>query len=420
MASVFSKQRLPLFTGDLREKRETQDAIAKKHTKAPIQIKKERIKMKTKRMLSFLLSVILIFGSASVFAYANTYEGEIIENEINHYDLAAGDIFKCTFSGKGEYGIITVGNAKPRVVISNKNGQSKELNTGSDGNVLDSYAFGVLGLFSSSYTINISAKDGKACSFDLYFFNIDKTTCGFVSQPASNKVYVEDIDFTPDEIKDVNKVRFDFTGANFVFRNSDGTTILEFKDNNVRQVLNPVGVYLGNTVTYTSKYASNDIFSALFRVNNDTSDTVTFKTQPNPIKSVQVISKPEGAFIYKYGPEDGTFKGTIFRFYFIPALKFDDVVYRVKFKDYVYALKDDIKTDYTVQKDGSGYYIDLELYGKQYIKWEEPRVSGNKDQTIQVEVTVGGCRYQQDVTIVKAGFFDMVKIWFGVLFGRFK
>ncbi len=375
--------------------------------------------MKAKKILSFILSALIILGVATVFPYANTYEGEITENAVNHYDLAAGDTFKCTFSGKGKYGIITIGSAKPKVVISTKNGQSKELNTGADGNVLDSYEFGLFGLISSSYTINISAADGKACSFDLYFFNIDKTTCGFVSQPSSNKVYVEDIDFTLDEIKDVNKVRFDFTGADFVFRNTDGTTILEFRDNNVKQVLNPVGVYIGSTVTYTSKYASNDIFRSLFNLNNDTSDTVTFRTQPNPIKSVQVISKPEGSFTYKYGPDDGTFKGTIFKYYFIPDLKFDGVVYRVKFKDYVYALKDDIRTDYTVQKDGGGYYIDLELFGKQYIKWEEPRVFGNKDQTVQVEVTVGGCKYQQDVTIVKAGFFDAVKIWFGVLFGKY-
>ena len=149
-------------------------------------------------------------------------------------------------------------------------------------------------------------------------------------------------------------------------------------------------------------------------------DYVTFKAQPNPIKSVQVISKPEGAFTYNYGTEDGTFKGNIFKYYFIPYLKFDGVVYRVKFKDYVYALKNDIKTDYPVQKDAGGYYIDLELFGKQYIKWDEPKVEGNKDQTVQVEVKVGGCKYQQDITIVKAGFFDALKIWFGVLFGKYK
>ena len=376
--------------------------------------------MKTRRILSLILSIILILSTAAVFAYANTYEGEILENKVNHYDLADGDIFKCTFSGKGKYGIITIGSAKPRIVISDKNGQSKELKTSSDGNILDSYEFGLLGLLSSTYTINISAKDGKACSFDLYFFNIDKTTCGFISQPSANRVYVEDIDFTIDDLADINKVNFDFTGADFVFRSSDGTTILEFKDGNVKQVLNPVGVYLGNTVTYTSKYASGDIFRALFGRNNDTVDTVTFKTQPNPIKSVQVISKPEGAFTYKYGPDDGTFKGNIFNYYFIPELKFDGVVYRVTFKDYVYALKNDIKTEYTVQKDAGGYYIELELFGKQYIKWDEPHVDSNKDQTIQVEVKVGGCRYQQDVTIVKAGFFDAIKIWFDILFGKYK
>ena len=163
--------------------------------------------MKSKNLLSIILSVIFILSVASVFAYANTYEGEITENKVNHYDLAAGDIFKCTFSGKGKYGIITIGSAKPKVVISDKNGQSKELKTSSDGNILDSYEFGVLGLLSSTYTINISAKDGKACSFDLYFFNIDKTTCGFISQPSANRVYVEDIDFTVDDLTDVNKVK---------------------------------------------------------------------------------------------------------------------------------------------------------------------------------------------------------------------
>ena len=375
--------------------------------------------MKTKKILSILFAFIFILSTASVLAFANTYESEIIENKVNHYDLAAGDVFKCTFSGKGKYGIITIGNAKPKIVISDRNGQSKELKTGSDGNVLDSYEFGILNLLSSTYTINISAKDGKACSFDVYFFNIDKTTCGFISQPTSDKVYVEDIDFTIDDMKDVNKTNFDFTGAKFIFRSTDGTTILEFNDGAVKQVLNPVGVYAATTVTYTSKYASNDIFKTLFGRNKDTVDFVTFKTQPNPIKSVQVISKPEGAFTYTYGTEDGTFRGNIFKYYFIPALKFDGVVYRVKFKDYVYALKDDIKSDYTVQKDGKGYYIDLELYGKQYIKWDEPQVSGNKDQTVQVEVRIGGCKYQQDINIKKTGFFEAVKIWFGILFGTF-
>lgn len=374
--------------------------------------------MKSKNLLSIILSVIFILSVASVFAYANTYEGEITENKVNHYDLAAGDIFKCTFSGKGKYGIITIGSAKPKVVISDKNGQSKELKTSSDGNILDSYEFGVLGLLSSTYTINISAKDGKACSFDLYFFNIDKTTCGFISQPSANRVYVEDIDFTVDDLTDVNKVKFDFTGANFIFRDSDGTTIVEFKDASVKQVLNPVGLYTGSTVTYTSKYASGNIFSSLFG-NSDTVDSVTFRTQANPSKSVQMISKPDGAFTYKYGPDDGTFKGNIFKYYFIPDLKFDGVVFRVKFKDYVYVLKDDIKTDYEVQKDAGGYYIDLELYGKQYIKWDEPKVESNKDQTIQVEVKVGGCKYQQDVKIEKASFFEAVKIWFSILFGKY-
>ncbi len=374
--------------------------------------------MKAKKILSFILSALIILGVATVFPYANTYEGEIIENKVNHYDLAAGDTFKCTFSGKGKYGIITFGNAKPKVVISDKNGKSKELSTGADGNVLDSYEFGLLGLLSSSYTINISAKDGKACSFDLYFFNIDKTTCGFISQPSSNRVYVEDIDFTVDSVTDVNKVNFDFTGARFIFRDSEGTTILEFKDGDVKQVLNPVGLYTGSTVTFTSKYASGNIFSSLFG-NSDTVDSVTFRTQANPIKAVQMISKPEGSFTYTYGPDDGKIKGNIFNYYFVPDLKFDGVVYKVTFKDYVYVLKDDIKTEYEVQKDAGGYYIDLELYGKQYIKWDEPRVSSNKDQTIQVEVRVGGCKYQQDVTIVKAGFLDAVKIWFGVLFGKY-
>ena len=54
--------------------------------------------MKSKNLLSIILSVIFILSVASVFAYANTYEGEITENKVNHYDLAAGDIFKCTFS----------------------------------------------------------------------------------------------------------------------------------------------------------------------------------------------------------------------------------------------------------------------------------------------------------------------------------
>ena len=383
-------------------------------------LNKEDNKMKTRKILSLILAVILILGSASVFAYANTYEAEILENKVNHFDLQAGDIFKCTFSGKGKYGIITIGSADPKIVISDKSGQSKELKTGNDGNILDSYEFGLFGLLSSTYTINISSKSGKACAFDLYFFNIDKTTCGFISQPSADRVYVEDIDFTLDELKDISKARFDFTGADFVFRDSGGTTILEFKDGDVKQILNPVAVYTGNIITYTSKYASSDIFKALFSINKDTVDYVTFKAQPNPIKSVQVISKPEGAFTYNYGTEDGTFKGNIFKYYFIPYLKFDGVVYRVKFKDYVYALKNDIKTDYPVQKDAGGYYIDLELFGKQYIKWDEPKVEGNKDQTVQVEVKVGGCKYQQDITIVKAGFFDALKIWFGVLFGKYK
>lgn len=381
---------------------------------------KEEHKMKTGKILSFIFAFIFIFSTLTVLAYANTYEAEILENKVNHYDLQAGDIFKCTFSGKGKYGIITIGGANPKIVISDKNGQSKELKTGSDGNVLDSYEFGLFGLLSSTYTINISAKDGKACSFDLYFFNIDKTTCGFISQPSADRVYVEDIDFTLDDLKDISKARFDFTGADFIFRSTDGTTILEFKDNDVKQVLNPVAVYTGNIITYTSKYASSDIFKALFSINKDTVDYVTFKAQPNPIKSVQVISKPEGAFTYTYGEEDGTFTGNIFKYYFVPELKFDGVVYRVKFKDYVYALKNDIKTDYTVQKDGAGYYIDLELFGRQYIKWDEVKVSGNKDQTVQADVKVGGCRYQQDVTIQKTGFFDAVMIWFGVLFGKYR
>ncbi|MBR2731386.1 MAG: hypothetical protein IKD72_05310 [Clostridia bacterium] len=376
--------------------------------------------MNAKKILSFLLSVVLILGAASVLASANTYEGEIVENAVNHYDLAAGDIFKCTFSGKGKYGIITIGNAKPKIVISTKNGQSKELKTGADGNILDTYEFGLLNFFPKDYTINISAKDGKACAFDLYFFNIAKTTCGFISQPTSNKVYVEDIDFTADELKDVYKARFDFTGARFIFRDTDGTEILAFKDDEVKQVLNPVAVYAGSTITYTSKYASHDIFKVLFGANQDTADYVTFRAQPNPIKSVQMIAKPDGAFTYQYGTTDGTIKGTILKYYFIPELKFDGVVFKVRFKDYVYALKDDIRTEYPVQKDANGYYIDLELFGKQYIKWDAPKIESNKDQTIQVEVRVGGCKYQQDVTIKKAGFFDMVIIWFGVLFGKYR
>ena len=376
--------------------------------------------MKAKRVFSFLLSVILIFGEASVLCYANTYEGEIVENAVNHYDLAAGDVFKCTFSGKGKYGIITLGNANPKIVISTKNGQSKELKTGADGNILDTYEFGILGLLSYDYTINISAKDGKACAFDLYFFNIAKTTCGFVSQPTSNRVYVEDIDFTAAELNDIQKARFDFTGARFVFRSTDGTEILSFKDDEVKQVLNPTAVYSGNTITYASKFVSHDIFKVLFGASQDTADYITFRAQPNPIKAVQMIAKPEGSFTYQYGTKDGTIKGSILKYYFIPDLKFDGVVYKVTFKDYVYALKDDIRTEYPVQKDAEGYYIDLELFGKQYIKWDAPKVESNKDQTIQVEVRVGGCKYQQDVTIVKAGFFDMVVIWFGVLFGKYR
>ena len=375
--------------------------------------------MKTRKILSLILAVIMIMSAAFVLAYANTYEGEITENKINHYQLAANDVFKCTFSGKGKYGIITTGSAKPKVVIADKSGQSKELKAGADGNILDSYEFGLLGLLSSSYTITISAQDGKACEFDLYFFNIDKTTCGFVSQPTTDKVYVEDIDFTTEELTDINKAKFDFTGARFVFRDSDGTVILEFKDNDVKQILNPVAVYTGSTITYTSIYASNDIFRTLFSNNKDTVDYVTFKAQANPIKSVQMVSKPDGAFEYTYGPDDGTITGNIFKYYFIPDIKFDGVVYKVRFKDYVYALKDDIKTEYTVQKDSNGYYIDLELFGKQYIKWDAPKVESNKDQTIQVDVTIGGCKYQQDITIKKAGFFDAVKIWFGVLFGKY-
>ncbi|MCR5522357.1 MAG: hypothetical protein K6F64_01790 [Clostridia bacterium] len=363
--------------------------------------------MKSRRIISLIFAVLMAV-TAAIPAFADTYEIDLKINEVNHIKLQNGDILKGKIKSNRALTFVTTGNAKPKISISYQSGLStatQDLKTTESGNILDIVDFGKLfGLISTESTVTVSAADGKKCEFDFYIVECDISKSGITKQPDNiGTVFYEDKDFTANGAIPVFATRPDLTGAVFSFKDSGGNEILAINGNDIYSILN-TPVYSGLAITY----------SVDLRIGNLINGTITYKAVPNPIKYVRIVEKPAEAPTYRFG-RDGKIKGTLGNYAFIPDIKFDGITLEVTYKDYVERLPEEIK----VQHDSAGYYIEIPDFGRQDIIYEA-NVKENKTAVFQSTVYVGSYKFLMDINIEKASFFEMIPIWFGLLFGRYR
>ncbi len=381
--------------------------------------------MKRTKIISFLMALVLIFSASLIGVYAaNTYEDlELRQNVANEISMGKDDVLIAKgFKANGKLTIVTTGYAKPTIkithkqIITEKVVEDYSLTPSADGNIFEIVDLSAL----TEYDITITKANALVSKFDLYIFKANARYSGFTAYPAtaSNgsapKTFYEDIDFTTSSgsliSASVNfKTEPDFTGARYEFKDDNNACIFALENNDVKQILT-APTFASSVITYQSKLSSI--------LSGSTNSTVTFKAQANPIKSVRVSAMPDPAPSYHFG-KDGIIKGKLGNYYFRPDIKFDGYKFEITFKDYVTAADPGINREYSVQKDGKGYYIDLGAYGKQYITYTA-EVTQNKTQAYQTTVYVGSGHFGMDVQIEKAGFFEFIGIWFGLLFGKYK
>lgn len=378
--------------------------------------------MKKIKVISFLMALVLIFSASLVGVYAaNTYEDlELNLNEPNQISFNKSDdiIIAHGFKASGKLTFVTTGYAKPVIEISHKNFLDKTvvdetLEASENGNIFAIVDFSAL----FEYDIKITKASSLVSKFDLHIFKSSAKYSGFTAYPAAStkgtapKTYYEDIDFTTGSGSLLSgSVKFktepDFTGARYEFKDDNNACIFALENGDVKNVLgNPT--FASSVITYQSQLSS--IFSG------SANSTVSFYAKANPIKSVRVIESPD--VTYHFG-KDGIIKGKLGNYYFRPDIKFDGYKFEIKFKDYVVDVDED--KQYTVQKDSDGYYVDLGVYGKQYITYTAEVKENKNNDNFGAEVFVGSGHFTMGIKIEKANFFEFIGIWFGLLFGKYK
>ena len=380
----------------------------------------------TKKIIAIFFAVLMTFGCMMVPAFAgNTYDDLTLSvtteagvtNEIK-FTQSDDTLIAKDVSLSGDYFFVTTGGAKPTIEITHTNligGKTtidETLTPASNGNIFASVE-GLSSLY--KYTITITHANALVNRFNLSIIKANKSKSGFTAVPAAASngtapvTYYEDIDFTVSGATLTFKEgrEPDFTGAKFEFKNDNNACIYAIEGNDVKVILSSP-TYTGSAIVYKSNFSS--IFSSGI-------STISFTAKANPIKSVRVSDGNEGKK-YHFG-EDGSIHGKLSSYYFEPSINFEGMTFEITFKDYVTTIDPDITTTYVVKKDANGCYVDLDIYGKQYIRYEA-KATKNANQTISATVYVGDAHFQMDVEIEKANFFEFIGIWFGLLFGKYK
>lgn len=362
-----------------------------------------------KKALSVMFAVIMMLSCFSIFAFAETTEITAKINAENSITLKAGEKKTFTLSLGGSYTVITTGSKKAEVNIVTKTGNTTSytaLKKADNGNVFDTRTYGlsILGLDikSADYTFEVSASDGKACTLKLWIIEYSEKYSGFTSYPTTTKVYKEDIDFTVTGSGVSFKTAPDFTGAVFTFNDDSNNPIYTLKGNDVLNVLSaPTFTYEAKKIVYVS------IATVL-----NSRNTVSFSAEPNYIQTVVIKGYPAKA--YHFG-KNGTIKGSLGNYYFIPDIDLTGATATVTYKSYVGGKTETVN----VNKDGKGYYITTSLTGRQNIT-NQAKVTSNSTATYKAPLYVGNCPTTISIQIEKATFFEMIGIWFGLLFGKYK
>ncbi len=363
-----------------------------------------------KKLTSLILAMLFAVGCLSTICFAGTVvtDDTLTINGKKEYNLGSGDEYQYTFttslgSVKNYIFIMSGTSGTPKVTITPK---STLLNPNPSSKILTgskSLAVIELGnlLSKMEYTIVVTSYEGKGAHYDLYIIE-ENNNCKLDTQPASinTATYNEDKDFAYKN----GKLEFyhgepDFTGAVYTFRDTLGHDIYTLKDNDVKQLYSePIYEYLTQRIYYTSKV---DVLR----------DTISYKANPNYLKSAKFTNYNNKT--YHYG-KDGTIKGNIFDYYYVPDVDLEGAKVVVTYK-YTIDGKDQDTLD--VKKDVNGWYVEI-MGGKTYITNESQ--AENKTYTYAAPLYVGNCLAPTNIQIEKAGFFESIGIWFGVLFGKYK
>ena len=368
-----------------------------------------------KKFLAVILCALTLLSCAAIGAGAESKAVDVKINEPVSIALKAGDKATFTLSLAGNYTVLTTGSKNVQVAyVETVGGKiiTTPLDKGEKGNVMDVRTYGasilgIINLSAKNYNFEVTSTDGKALAIKLYFIKSDASKSGFTSQPSSKPSYREDVDFTctGSLVKFTNEEP-GFKGAVFSFRDENNNEIVALKDDEVKDI---VGV---PTFNYSDKisYTANVLVSSLLSSNN----SIDFPATPNYFKSVSVRTNPNADKTFTFG-KDGTIKGTLRSYYYRPDLTLEGMTVYVVYKDRYSAASELL----TVKKDGSGCYINGKICGRQPVT-NEAKVTKNETATVNAEIFVSNCKTAIPVKIAKAGFFDFIIIWFGLLFGVYK
>lgn len=362
-----------------------------------------------KKFLAVVLCALIVFGCFAIAASAESKAVDVKINEPVSIALKAGDKATFTLSLNGTYTVLTTGSKNVQIAyVETLLGRivTTPLDKGDKGNIMDVRLYGNV-ISARDYNFEVTSTDGKALAIKLYFIKSNASKSGFTSQPSSKPSYREDIDFScTGAVVKFNNGEPSFKGAVFSFRDDNNNEIVALKDDEVKDIVGAPTFNYYDKISYTA----NVLVSSLLSSNN----SIDFPATPNYFKSVSVRTNPNADKTFTFG-KDGTIKGTLRSYYYRPDLTLEGMTVYVVYKDRYSAASELL----TVKKDGSGCYINGKICGRQPVT-NEAKVTKNETATVNAEIFVSNCKTAIPVKIAKAGFFDFIIIWFGLLFGVYK
>lgn len=348
----------------------------------------------TKRFLSALLVVMMVFSvfGVSSFAASDKVYNKLIElNTATKVSLDEGETYIYGFKPEvsGNYALLSQSDVDVVLKTESNTYLSGGNFTPDSTNFYTGNIFMIAG---KTYTFTVSAKNGKACDFELYL--MFSPTMKLIKGPDKIN-YADGYEVIASGDTLVFNRDIDFTGAElavFPLGSDEGITV---RDNDVLLF-----------VTETEFDSSENVWTVTIGEGILFSDTVKLNIIEYPIRRIN-IKKDADLLLYHFG-KDGEMSGSAFKPTYSPDIKLEgmelEVQYKEKEAEVVTVLKDEAT---------GRYYIETEL-GKLYA---DISCDCSEAGTCEVTVSIAKEEITFDIEVEKATFLERVVIFFKMLFG---